>query len=175
MNNKQIILCVESNKRAQTDNIYIKETIEHFFEIGNEVNIQFVNMDNKDNYKSRAVLNQIKEFIRDYKIGKSTVIYCIDLDQYEADPVQAKENEDIEAFVKENGYELIWFSHDIEEVYLGKKVEKGEKVKLAVDFKKRGAIKDIPQDKLNSKKVAKGKSNILNVLSEYLGERKKIK
>lgn len=168
MNNKQIILCVESNKRAQTDNIYIKETIGHFFEIGNEVNIQFVNMGNKDNYKSRAVLNQINEFIRDYKIGKSIVIYCIDLDQYEADPVQAKENENIEAFVKGNGYELIWFSHDIEEVYLGKKAEKGEKVKLAIDFKKRGLIKDVPKARLSSKKVAKGKSNILDVLSKCI-------
>ncbi len=166
--NQQIILCVESNKRSKTDNIYIKETIEHFFEIGNEVKIQFVNMENKDNYKSRTVLNQIKEYIRDYKIGESTVIYCIDLDQYEADSVQARENEDIEVFVKQNGYELIWFNHDIEEVYLGQRVEKGEKVKLAADFKKHGAIKDVPRDKLSSKKIAKGKSNILAVLSNHL-------
>ncbi len=42
--NIQLILCVEADKRAQTDNMYIKQTILKFYRIGNNVRLSFVNM-----------------------------------------------------------------------------------------------------------------------------------
>ncbi len=47
--NIQIILCVEADKRAQTDNMYIKQTISRFYKIGNNVKISFINMGGKTN------------------------------------------------------------------------------------------------------------------------------
>ncbi len=131
---KQIILCVEANRRAQTDNIYIKETITHFYKLDNKIRLSFVNMNGKTNYRSRDVLSQITRYTKDYKIGSTTVIYCIDLDKYESDPVQVKLNEEMRSYIKDKGYEMIWFCRDIEEVYLGHSVGKSEKLSKKVSI-----------------------------------------
>lgn len=35
------------------------------------------------------------------------IILCVDLDKYESNPVQAKENEDIRAYATKNNYETM--------------------------------------------------------------------
>lgn len=169
--NKQIILCVEANRRAQTDNIYIKETITNFYKLDNKTRLSFANMNGKTNYRSRDVLSQIARYTKDYKIGNTSVIYCIDLDNYESDPAQVKLNEEIKSYINDKGYEIIWFCRDIEEVYLGHSVGKSEKLSKAAEFKKRELIQGISTKSLNLTRESKGKSNILMVLDRYL-ERK---
>lgn len=169
--NKQIIICVESNENAKTDNIYIKETLSRFFLIDNSVKFSFVNMNTKSNYKSKKVLNKIGKCTKEYEIGETIVVYCIDVDKYDANPTQVKENAEIGKFVSDNGYELIWFCRDIEEVFLKTRVDKKEKVQRAIEFKKKKMVNEIAINSLEAKVPTKGKSNILKVLGKYL-ERK---
>ncbi len=164
----QIILCVEANRKSATDNIYIKETINRFYTYGNDIKLSFVNMDGKTKYNSKSVERQVSQLIKDYRIGDSVVVYCIDLDNYESNQDQVKENLAINEYVEKRNYDLIWFCHDVEEVYCGESVDKGVKTKTAIDFKTKGLIVNVEEKRLRFKKEAKGTSNILNVLDKYL-------
>lgn len=165
---KQIILCVEASKQALTDAIYIKEVISRFYEIDQSVKLSFVYMNGKTNYCSRSVQRNIKQLSKDYKNGSSVVIYCVDLDKYESNPVQAKENDDIKEYTVKNKYEMVWFCHDIEEVFLGESIEKRMKTEAAIDFKKKKQILKVDAQKLMAKRRSKGSSNIMLVMNNYL-------
>lgn len=164
----QIILCVEADKKAETDAIYIKDTIYRFYEIDRFVKLSFIYMNGKTNYASNNAQNKINQLSKEYKNGQSVVIYCVDLDRYESNPAQAKENDDIRAYVTKNNYEMVWFCHDVEEVYLGASVDKRQKTDAAIAFRKKGLISKIESLKLMSKKAIKGTSNILSVADKYL-------
>lgn len=172
--NLQIILCVEADKRAAADNIYIKETINRFYSYGNDTKLTFVNMGGKSKYNSKSVERQVAQLIHDYKIGKTVVIYCIDLDGFEANPDQVKENLEIQAYAQEKGYELVWFCHDVEEVYCGESVDKGIKTKTAIEFKTKGMIERLEEKRLMSKKETKRSSNILYILDKYIERKEKV-
>lgn len=118
----QMILCVETNRRADTDYIYISETIKHLYKTDKQITINKVYMGSKTKYKSKEVLRNIKQLTKDFTIGETRVIYCVDTDAYETDVEHKKVFDDISRFCEENGYELIWFCHDIEDVYIGKKI-----------------------------------------------------
>ena len=76
--------------------------------------------------------------------------------------------EDIAHFCQDEGYELVWFCHDVEEVYLGKKVSDSQKVSEAATFRRKKSIENIHIDKLSSNVMRKGASNILKILDKYL-------
>ena len=57
---KQIILCVETNKQADTDSTYIMDAIRHNYVIDNSVKISKIYMKTKTRYKT----NFNFEFIR---------------------------------------------------------------------------------------------------------------
>ncbi|MBR4357379.1 MAG: hypothetical protein IKQ00_05580 [Butyrivibrio sp.] len=166
--NLQIILCIEANKQSDTDKIYIKETINRFFTYGNNIKLSFVNMGGKTNYNSKGVERNVMSLTKDYKIGNTVVIYCIDLDGYESNPDQVMVNQKIYEYIVKKGFELVWFCHDIEEVYYGNSVNKDDKTKMAIEFKKKVLISNVNEKKLRAKKEAKGMSNILDVLGKYL-------
>lgn len=67
----QLIFCVATNKKADTDSIYISELVNYFYVLNNQIKISKVYMGT----------NKISQF-------------C-----------------------KENGYDLVWFCHDVEEVF----------------------------------------------------------
>ena len=169
--NLQIILCVEADKRAATDNIYVKETINRFYTYGNDRKISFVNMGGKSNYNSSKVISAINRFKIDYKIGRTVVIYCVDLDRIELNSDQIKENKAIEEFTVGNQYELVWFCHDVEEVYVGRSIDKSIKTKTAVSFKTKGEINKVKENKLDAETKITGRSNILIVLDKYLSRK----
>ena len=79
----QLIFCVETNKRADTDSIYINEMIHYLYNIDNKVKISKVYMGSKTKYKSKEIIKGINNKKEMYKLGDSIVIYCIDTDQYE--------------------------------------------------------------------------------------------
>ena len=128
-------------------------------------------MGGKSNYKNNDVKRKVKQLCQDYRIGSTVVIYFVDLDDINSNPEQVKLNDEIKAFVKENGYEEVWFCRDIEEVFLGRRVDKSEKTKLAIDFVKKDAVNGVQKDQLMHTKPCKGVSNIITVLDKYL-ERK---
>ena len=125
-------------------------------------------MNGKTNYASKNVQNKLTQLSKDYKNGQSVVIYCVDLDRYESNPAQVRENDDIRAYVTKNNYEMVWFCHDVEEVYLGASVDKRQKSDAAIDFRKKGLISKVDSIKLMSEKAIKGTSNLLLVIDKYL-------
>ena len=57
----QLILCVETNKKADTDSKYIFETIKYYYNIDNSVKLSKIYMGTKTKYNSKEVLKEIKQ------------------------------------------------------------------------------------------------------------------
>jgi len=170
----QLIFCVETNKKADTDWVYIDETIKAKYKLPNQIKLSKINMETKSRFDSRKVLGEIEKqtkWYKDYAYGETKVIYCIDTDAYESSYEQKKEFENVKCFCEANGYELVWFCHDVEEVFLGKKIENSQKVKEAGMFRNNRKIESINDAKLSAAEVRGKSSNILKVLDKYL-ERK---
>ena len=167
----QMILCVETNKRADTDYIYISETIRHLYKKDKRITINKVYMGSKTKYKSKEVLRNIKQLTKDFTIGETKVIYCIDTDAYETNIEHKKAFDDISRFCEENGYELIWFCHDIEDVYIGKKVSDSRKVPEAGEFRRKNKIEEMDLEQLSGNIERVHTSNILCILDKYLSRK----
>lgn len=164
----QMILCVETNKRADTDSIYILDAIRHWYQLNNKTKISKIYMNAKSRYNSKDVLREIHKKTTDFSIGETKVIYCIDTDQYEINTEHAKELENINRYCKENNYDLIWFCHDVEEVFLGHSVSDSQKVQTAASFRRKNEIQKIHMDKLFCNTYCNCGSNLLKVLDKYL-------
>ena len=164
----QIIFCVETNKRADTDSIYISETIKHWYYLDNKTNISKIYMNSKSRYNSKDVLREIHKMTLSFSIGKTQVIYCIDTDQYEKNANHAKELEGISLFCKEQNYDLIWFCHDVEEVFLGQCVSDSQKVRAAASFRRKNEIHNIHIDTLTHGSFHVHSSNLMSIWDKYL-------
>lgn len=167
----QMILCVETNKKADTDSIYISETINYWYKINNQIKISKIYMNTKSKYDSKDVLRQIDKKSKAFTIGKTKVIYCIDTDQYEKNIEHLKELNNINQYCEKNNYDLIWFCHDVEEVYLEQRVLDSQKVQEAARFRKKKKIEEIQQYKLSCNEKLAYRSNILNILDKYLSRK----
>lgn len=167
----QMILCVETNKRADTDSIYIMETIRYWYDLNNQVKISKIFMNTKSRYNSKDVLKEIDEKSKAFTIGETKVIYCIDTDQYEKNIEHEKEFNSISRYCEEKGYDLIWFCHDVEEVFLGKKIPDSQKVNEAAMFRRKKKIEEIHPDKLSCNEKRACVSNIMRVLDKYLSRK----
>lgn len=164
----QLILCVETNKRADTDSIYISETIRYWYQLNNRIKISKVYMNTKSRYCSKGVEREIAEKTEAFAIGETRVIYCIDTDQYEKSMEHKKEFRDISRYCEEHHYDLIWFCHDIEEVFLGRKVPDSQKKQEAALFRRKRKIEEIHSEQLSCQTIQTGTSNLLSVLDQYL-------
>ena len=77
----QLIICVETNKKCNSDYIYIKTSIEQFYSI-NQGNIKLspVYFDGKGNYSSKKAINDINKLSKQYSASsednKSVVLCC---------------------------------------------------------------------------------------------------
>lgn len=117
---RQFLFCVETSKQAKTDNIYISETIKHYYQIGSDTRIRYIYLNGKSNYNKKDIRMDIEAQTALYrKNGETHVIYCIDTDRHDIDAGQLKEMRDIEEYCAKNGFEFVWFSRDIEDVYWG--------------------------------------------------------
>ncbi len=164
----QMILCVETNKRADTDSIYILETIRHWYELPNQIKISKVYMNTKSRYNSKDVIKEIRQKSKTFTFGETRVIYCIDTDQYEKNMEHLKELQTIRQYCEDNHYDLIWFCHDIEEVFLGQKILDSQKVKEAANFRKKKTIEKCHWEHLSCHEMRAYSSNILSILDKYL-------
>lgn len=170
----QLIFCVETNKRADTDSIYISETINHLYLVNNKTKISKVYMNTKTRYKARDVLKEIAGKIKAFTIGETRVIYCIDTDEYEKDAGNKRELDEIRRFCKESCYDLVWFCHDVEDVYLGRKIPDSAKVQEASAFRRKRKIEEMDFGKLAGCTERVHTSNILNILDQYLPRKQQI-
>ena len=172
----QLIFVVETNKHSKSDWIYIKETVEHFYSYDRtQVKLSAVYMDGKGNYNSNKKEREIKALISQYqstsKTNHTNVIYCFDCDEYDTNQEDLVFLDKAEQYCAYHDYDFVWFCKDVEQVYLGKKVDKGKKKKEAEAFRCRRIIESISENRLSVAKYRIGSSNIMKVLDKYLERR----
>lgn len=165
----QMIFCLETNPRANTDYIYIKETIDYLYQKSNKVKITPVYMGSKTKYQSKDILREISRKKKEFAaIGQTRVIYCIDTDEYEKNIEHANAFRDIRQYCEEKDHELVWFCHDVEEVFLGKRVPDSQKVQEAGTYRRKNGIREMYFNKLSEKTVRPHTSNLMCILDKYL-------
>lgn len=170
----QLIFVVETNSKSKSDWIYIRDTIERFYQYNrNHVKFTPVYMNGKGKYKGKK--GEVDELISQYsstsKTNQSKVIYCFDCDDYDVKPEDSEFLEAAKEYCNTNRYDFIWFCKDIECVYLGKKIERHDKQRQAANFKAKKQINEIDPKKLQYKDYQKNTSNILNILDQHLERR----
>lgn len=164
----QMILCVETKKSADTDSIYILDTINRWYKVDNKIKISKINMNTKSRYNSKNVEREIAQKKRAFVIGDTRVIYFIDTDQYEKNPDHARELNEICCYCEDNDFDLVWFCHDVEEVFWGHKISDSQKVQEATAFRRKRKIEEMQIEKLTCDTKRACVSNILNILDKYL-------
>lgn len=162
---KQVLLCLECNNKSRTDYVYVESTIKRFYN-KNSVNYKPIFLGSKTKYNSKDKLKEIRDRMKLFN-GETRVIYFIDVDDYDVSYETKKLYDDIKCFCQNNGYDLVFFCKDVEDVYLGKTVEDKEKVKLAAKFNASKEIVSVDESKLMINSHRKHCSNILNVLDKY--------
>lgn len=167
----QLIFVVEADKRNKSDWIYIKDTIEHFYQYDrSHVKFSPVYMGGKGNYaaKEREISRLISEYHSGSKENHSYVFYCFDCDDYDRSAENQNFLNEVRQYCKNHRYEFIWFCRDIEQVYLGKKVDDSRKKEEAAAFKKKKKIREIDSDRLSGGTYRLNTSNILSVLDAHM-------
>ena len=82
-----------------------------------------------------------------------------------------KELKEITRYCEDNGINLVWFCHDVEEVFLGHKVSDSQKVQEATTFRRKRKIEEIQIVKLSCNTQRACVSNIMNILDKYLARK----
>ena len=164
----QLIFVVETNKQCNSDWIYIKDTVEHFYKFDRtQVKLTSLYMNGKGNY--RKIEKKAMSLVNAYKStaeGNHTkVLYCFDCDNYDNNTKDLKFLNEVRQYCEDKGFEFVWFCKDIEQVYIGKKVENGQKCREAALFKKKKLITNVDPNKLSVDSYRINTSNILHVLS----------
>lgn len=120
----QLIFVVESNISCKSDWIYIKDTIDYFYNYEKtKVKLQPVYLGGKGNYirKERKILSHESAYASTSKENKSKVIYCFDCDEYDVNHDDSEFLSNIQDYCNKKGRDFVWFCKDIENVYLGKR------------------------------------------------------
>lgn len=168
----QLIFVVETNKKCGSDWIYIKETIERFYTY-ERTQLKFtpIYMDGKGKYlkKEADVTSKERQYRAMSKSNQSKVIYCFDCDEYDRKPEDADFLKNARKFCEDRGYKFVWFCKDIENVYIGKRIDDSQKKKEAVNFKSRKLISRVIEKNLSQSNYKIASSNILNILDECSG------
>lgn len=148
--------------------MYIKEAINYFYCIyGNDIKLTSISLEGKGNFQNK--LKTINNHIHKYE-GDSVVVFCLDLDS-QLDSTNKELNKNINDFCRRNNIRLVWFNEEIEEVFLGYKVEKRKKTNQAIHFIRSNKIKKVPIGNLSNEYFNKiSTSNFLNVFDQIIGE-----
>ena len=170
----QLIFVVETNKKCKSDWIYIKDTIDRFYQY-DQAQIKFspVYMDGKGKFKNKEkeISSLISQYTAGNKKNQTKVIFCFDCDDYDSKPEDAEFLVNAKRYCDEKGYDFIWFCKDIERVYLGKKVDDSQKKKESVTFKAKKLIDAVDKSKLIVKAYRANTSNIMTVIDQYLSRK----
>ena len=155
---KQLVFVTESD----IDWMYINSTIRAIYDV-RDIRLDHVSMNGKNNYNKKNVVTKINKAKAGID-GESVVVYCYDTDDINANPNDAKFDKEITKHCKNNGYGLVWFCRDIEEVFLETRVEQNEKLREAKNYVRK--IKSNPYQKTNicSTNKTNKNSNLLVVL-----------
>lgn len=173
----QLIFCVETNKKSDTDFLYIKSTVDRFYDYQNgHVQIKPLYLGGKGRYATNRNVREIEKLIKQFRAGskhsESHVILCMDCDKYDSDPIDRKFLADAENYCrnKEN-HHLIWFCRDVEDVYLGHHISNAQKTAAAKRFVAAKQIRNVDANNLRADRYRQHYSNICIVLNELLPKR----
>lgn len=175
----QYLFVVEAkSNRHDSDYLYIRALYKEIYMVDNGIRIRPIYMNGKGNYKN--IKSKIDNAIEKYadsgsKDKNSVVIYCIDVDDRSGRNAveNNKLNNSIKEYCKTNGYELIWFNKDIEDVFIGKQIDTKLKTKTASDFSRHGFDKSFSISNLCNENVSSiHTSNIMCVLDKLLKRKK---
>ena len=149
----QLIFIVEANKDCRSDFLYISETLRKYYNtLGHKITPIY--LDGKGNYNKNKIKQEININIHKYS-GITNVFMCYDIDNLNKPSFNL--NKLIENFCNDNGYHLIWFYEDIEEVYIGKHITNNDKKKKAEQFVSHNLIKDVEEISLNQTNISRNK------------------
>lgn len=170
----QLIFVMETNKQTKSDWIYIKETIDRFYEY-DDAHVKFsdVYMDGRGNYakKKKEVESKIAQYKISNKQGFSKVIYCFDCDECDTRQEDKIFIQKVTEYCEENKYDFVWFYKDVEQTYVGQKVPDNQKKKVSAEFKKRKKIEYVNEKALMQARYKKNTSNIILILDSYLSRK----
>lgn len=174
----QIIFVVETNKNCKSDWMYIKDTINRFYDYDKaHVKLSTVYMGGRTKYERKEA--EVKALINKYSKAahnnKSIVIYCFDCDEYDKNYDDQCFLESVQQFCEKHDYKCVWFCKDIERVYLGRKVSDKQKQQEAKAFKSKKLINDIDLDRLSETHYRDNTSNILTILDKFVPQFKRRK
>ena len=170
----QLIFVVETKKSCKSDWIYIKDTIEHFYQYDPaHTKLSSVYMGGKGKYKNKEkeILSLISQYALGSKSNKSKVIYCFDCDDYDVKQEDSNFLKAVQQYCTDKKYDFVWFCKDIERVYLGKKVDDSQKKNEAENIKKNKLIRNADTNKLSVNNYVTNTSNIMRVLDVYLSRK----
>lgn len=174
----QLIFVVETNKKCKSDWIYIKDTIDHFYQYDNAQNkLSCVYMDGKGKYrkKEKEIATLISQYSATSRKNSSKIIYCFDCDDYDVNQSDMEFLRNARQYCTERQYDFVWFCKDIESVYISKKVEDSQKRKEATRFKERNLILNVDANRLeaNADTYCENTSNLLHILDKYLARKQR--
>lgn len=162
----QLILVFETRASCESDYIYVKSAIDYFY-------VERKHKTTPIYAKTKSSLincgKRIESYMDKYQ-GVSKVILFADYDKKD-DPNNAK----IEKYCSDKSFDLVWMNLDIEEVFLGRRVEKRSKEREALNFlKKKQTYLSSNQVLANPKPLDKHpSSNLLVVLDRHLRRKHK--
>lgn len=163
----QLIFVVETNKKCNSDWIYIKGAIEYFYQYERtQVKLSPVYMDGKGNYrqKEKQISQLIKQYHSQAKKNYTKVIYRFDCDNYDTDTQDSRFLENAKKYCEEKGYDFVWFCKDIEQAFTGERVSNKLKKSTAIKFKQQNQIQEVDKNKLLATAYKNGYSNLMIVL-----------
>ena len=150
--------------------MYIRAFIDRFFKIDEYVKITPIYLDGKGKYNSGKIERKISKIKNDYCFGNSFVIFCYDTDNLDSSPEDQAFDKKITDYCANNKYELVFFNRDIEEVFLGKRVDKSQKTSEATKFLRSRKIYGVDQKMFQSERKVRNRSNLFIVINNILGE-----
>lgn len=167
----QLIFVVETNARCKSDWIYIKDTIEHFYQYDRtQIKLSCVYLDGKGKYekKRKDVSSLISQYASTSRTNRSKAIYCFDCDDYDSSPADLEFLRRAQQYCICHEADFVWFCRDIECVYLGKKVDKSRKKTESAGFKLKKLINKVDDKRLSASSYQADTSNIMSILDRYL-------
>lgn len=170
----QLLLVVETSSEEKTDAIYINEVIKKYFDVSG-VNIKFVPLGGKKHYKDKKIIGKINNYTKmfhKFTNGETITIYFIDTDSVNREYKTGSFFKNLCIFVKQSGYELVWFCKNAENVFLNLEPETlDNKTQMAKAFAAENKINNICKENLSKSIIELNCSNILTVLTKYLNRK----
>ena len=110
----QLIFAVETNQKCRSDWIYIKETIEYFYQYDrSHIKLSVVYMDSKDNYVQSKIKNKNDMMTIQYQSmnvrNRTEIIYCFDCDDFDIKPEDKKFLDKARQFCEDHNAHFLWF------------------------------------------------------------------